>query len=169
MLEDSGATVLITQGRLRTRLPEYPGAIVCLDRDRSGHPIRKPTECSPARPLRRSRIHHLYGSGSDRQPEGGRGDAPRVHEPVPMDVASVPFAAAEICAQRTSLSFVDSIWEIFGPLCRGAALHHSGTRASRLRRNSYGALPGTVLRGSDGSVPIRVRTGILSRYTDPPA
>ena len=30
-----------------------------------------------------------------------------------------PFAATDICCQKTALSFVDSVWEIFGPLLRG--------------------------------------------------
>jgi acyl-coenzyme A synthetase/AMP-(fatty) acid ligase len=30
-----------------------------------------------------------------------------------------PFEAAEICCQKTSLSFVDSVWELFGPLLQG--------------------------------------------------
>src|SRR5262249_24696248 len=33
-----------------------------------------------------------------------------------------PFAAGEVCCQKTSLSFVDSIWEIFGPLLQGVPL-----------------------------------------------
>src|SRR5689334_7026608 len=33
-----------------------------------------------------------------------------------------PFAAGEVCCQKTSLSFVDSIWEIFGPLLAGVPL-----------------------------------------------
>src|SRR5256714_6673693 len=30
-----------------------------------------------------------------------------------------PFAADEVCCQKTNLGFVDSVWEIFGPLLRG--------------------------------------------------
>src|SRR5207237_6077749 len=30
-----------------------------------------------------------------------------------------PFEPVEVCCQKTSLSFVDSIWEIFGPLLQG--------------------------------------------------
>jgi acyl carrier protein len=33
-----------------------------------------------------------------------------------------PFAPDEVCCQKTSLSFVDSIWEIFGPLLSGVPL-----------------------------------------------
>ena len=33
-----------------------------------------------------------------------------------------PFRADEVCAQRTSLSFVDSIAEIFGPLLQGVSI-----------------------------------------------
>jgi acyl-coenzyme A synthetase/AMP-(fatty) acid ligase/acyl carrier protein len=30
-----------------------------------------------------------------------------------------PFAADEVCIQKTSLAFVDSVWEVFGPLLAG--------------------------------------------------
>src|SRR4029079_5077913 len=30
-----------------------------------------------------------------------------------------PFQPGEVCSQKTTLSFVDSIWEIFGPLLQG--------------------------------------------------
>src|ERR1043165_7070209 len=32
-----------------------------------------------------------------------------------------PFGPDEVCCQKTSLSFVDSVWEIFGPLLQGTA------------------------------------------------
>src|SRR6185295_9273515 len=31
-----------------------------------------------------------------------------------------PFAAGEVCCHKTSLNFVDSVWEILGPLLGGA-------------------------------------------------
>ena len=33
-----------------------------------------------------------------------------------------PFSESEVCCQKTSLSFADSIWESFGPLLRGIPL-----------------------------------------------
>jgi non-ribosomal peptide synthetase component F len=33
-----------------------------------------------------------------------------------------PFASNEVCCQKTSLNFVDSVWEIFGPLLKGVPL-----------------------------------------------
>ena len=32
---------------------------------------------------------------------------------------SYPFQEGEICCQKTSLNFVDSLWELFGPLLKG--------------------------------------------------
>ena len=32
-----------------------------------------------------------------------------------------PFEAGEVCCQKTNLGFVDSVWEIFGPLLGGVA------------------------------------------------
>ena len=33
-----------------------------------------------------------------------------------------PFAAGEVCCQKTNLSFVDPVWEILGPLLQGVKL-----------------------------------------------
>src|SRR6516162_6470368 len=33
-----------------------------------------------------------------------------------------PFAAGEVCCHKTSLNFVDAVWEIFGPLLAGVQL-----------------------------------------------
>ena len=33
-----------------------------------------------------------------------------------------PFAPHEVCAQKTTLNFVDAVWEIWGPLLKGIPL-----------------------------------------------
>jgi amino acid adenylation domain-containing protein len=121
MLEDSGATVLVTQGRLRTRLPEFPCSIVCLDRDRPEilFESRRNTR-EPVRSIDPAYV--IYTSGSTGTPKGVVATHRACMNRFAWMWRTYPFAAAEICAQRTSLSFVDSIWEIFGPLLQGVPL-----------------------------------------------
>lgn len=64
----------------------------------------------------------IYTSGSTGTPKGvvglHRGAVNRLY----WMWRRYPFAAEEICCAKTSLSFVDSVWEIFGPLLQGVRL-----------------------------------------------
>ena len=69
MLEDSAASVLVTQSRLLSRLPSDVPALICLDRDRQWH------ECEDARPPNSLSspddiAYVLYTSGSTGRPKG---------------------------------------------------------------------------------------------------
>ncbi len=69
MLEDSAASVLVTQSRLLSRLPTNVPALICLDRDRQWH------ECEGARPPDSLSspddiAYVLYTSGSTGRPKG---------------------------------------------------------------------------------------------------
>lgn len=61
----------------------------------------------------------IYTSGSTGQPKGveamHRGAMNRLY----WMWNEMPFAVDEVAAQKTALSFVDSVWEIFGPLLQG--------------------------------------------------
>lgn len=61
----------------------------------------------------------IYTSGSTGQPKGvlglHRGAVNRFH----WMWTVYPFAAGEVCCQKTALTFVDAVWEIFGPLLQG--------------------------------------------------
>jgi amino acid adenylation domain-containing protein len=118
MLEDSRAPVLLTMQRLLHCVPRCAAETVCLDTD-----WESMAQESAANPDSGVHPHDLayvmYTSGSTGTPKGVL--APHC--------ASVNrffwmwnhwrFAPGEICCQKTALSFVDSIWEIFGPLLQG--------------------------------------------------
>jgi len=121
MLEDSGATVLVTQKRLLTRLPEYHGAIVCLDRDRA-NVLSERRRDDHNSVLSVDPAYIIYTSGSTGTPKGVIATHRASMNRFAWMWRKYPFAPDEICAQRTSLSFVDSVWEIFGPLLQGVPL-----------------------------------------------
>jgi len=61
----------------------------------------------------------IYTFGSTGTPKG----VPGLHRGAVNRFAwmweAIPFEAGEVCRQKTWLSFVDSILELFGPLLRG--------------------------------------------------
>jgi amino acid adenylation domain-containing protein len=118
LLEDSHAPVLLTQEKLLSDLPAFPGAVVCLDRDRDE--IARYARTNPENKCSSDTLAYIiYTSGSTGTPKGVMG----LHRGAVNRFAwmweKYPFAADEVGCQKTSLNFVDSIWEIFGPLLRG--------------------------------------------------
>ena len=118
MLRDAGAAVLLTQEKLAGRLPQHEATVVCLD---AGHAdidrqaMSNPISMTDADSL----AYVLYTSGSTGRPKGVlcpyRGGVNRFA----WMWNTYPFWAGEICCQKTSVSFVDSVWELFGPLVQG--------------------------------------------------
>lgn len=61
----------------------------------------------------------IYTSGSTGQPKGVQALHRATSNRLGWMWRTMPFAAEEVCCQKTALSFVDSVWEIFGPLLQG--------------------------------------------------
>jgi len=118
MLRDSQVPVLLTQSRLLDELPESEARVICLDQD--WEVIALEREENPSISLRADNPAYLiYTSGSTGTPKGvlglHQGAINRFH----WMWQTYPFKAHEVCCQKTSLSFVDCVWEIFGPLLQG--------------------------------------------------
>jgi amino acid adenylation domain-containing protein len=121
MLKDSGARVLITQHRLRMRLPEHGGQTVFMDSDRAS--ILVESRLNPQVSLNSGYpAYVIYTSGSTGNPKGVLGTHRASMNRFAWMWRAYPFQAGEVCAQKTSLSFVDSIAEIFGPLLQGVSI-----------------------------------------------
>lgn len=118
MLRDSQVPVLLSQSHLTSGLPAYPATVVCLDTDWLAQwPLDPPTDSVTGENL----AYVTYTSGSTGQPKGvqglHRGAVNRLH----WMWQRYPFQAGEQCCQKTALSFVDSVWEIFGGLLQGVS------------------------------------------------
>ena len=61
----------------------------------------------------------IFTSGSTGVPKGAVGTHRATMNRLEWMYRAYPFSADEVCCQKTALGFVDSIWEIFGPLCHG--------------------------------------------------
>ncbi|HCF29926.1 MAG TPA: non-ribosomal peptide synthetase, partial [Cyanobacteria bacterium UBA11049] len=118
MLSDSQATVLITQQKILEKLPLSSAKTVCLD-------IHKDeiAQESQENLTRISSSDHLayiiYTSGSTGTPKGVLGTHRGTVNGLHWLWKTYPFTKDEVCCQKTSMSFVDSVWEIFAPLLQG--------------------------------------------------
>ena len=121
ILADCQARLLLTQHQLRDVLPVAAVETIYLDaempaimRESAGDPVLLTSAENAA--------HVIYTSGSTGLPKG----VVSAHRASVNRFAwmwqTYPFAAGEVCCNKTSLSFVDSIWEIFGPLLEGVPL-----------------------------------------------
>ncbi len=61
----------------------------------------------------------IYTSGSTGQPKGVAAPHKQIINRLNWMWREYPFQPGEVGSQRTALNFVDSIWEIFGPLLQG--------------------------------------------------
>ena len=138
MVEDAQVAVLLTQQPLVEALPRAtvppmphsherehtplpihcPPTIICLDtdweviaRERTTNPTNWAAAEHPA--------YVIYTSGSTGIPKGVLGLHRATLNRLHWMWAAYPFAAEDVCCQKTSLNFVDAVWEIFGPLLQG--------------------------------------------------
>ncbi len=121
ILEDSEARLLLTQRRLAPSLKSTDVGMICLDsdwtkiaRESSANLVDGATAGNAA--------HVIYTSGSTGQPKGVLSAHRASVNRFAWMWQAYPFHRGEVCCQKTALSFVDSIWEIFGPLLQGVPL-----------------------------------------------
>lgn len=115
--QDAKLSLVLSYARFRGRIPA--DRVVCLDdawprRDSAPNPVSSITPETAA--------YVIYTSGSTGQPKG----IVATHRATVNRLAWMwnryPFDAHDVCCAKTSLNFVDSVSEIFGPLLKGVPL-----------------------------------------------
>ncbi|HVJ07280.1 MAG TPA: amino acid adenylation domain-containing protein [Acidisarcina sp.] len=122
MVEDSQAAAVITFEEFASLFRSDLTKIVLLDDENL--PPKPSPNISPSMPLARSSdsvAYVVYTSGSTGTPKGVQGTHRATFNRFAWMWNSFPFTEGEVCCQKTPLGFVDSIWEIFGPLLHGVA------------------------------------------------
>jgi amino acid adenylation domain-containing protein len=116
LVETCRCPVILTCRALRDDLPN-PTDCILLDPDAALW-----VNQSGVRPALRpagSVAYIIFTSGSTGVPKGVAGTHRATMNRLEWMYQAYPFSANEVCCQKTALGFVDSIWEVFGPLCRG--------------------------------------------------
>ncbi|HEX6288728.1 MAG TPA: amino acid adenylation domain-containing protein, partial [Herpetosiphonaceae bacterium] len=118
MLDDAQVAVVLTQRAVRDHVPTT-APVACLDTlALAAYPATPP----PTRIHPDQLAYVIYTSGSTGRPKGVLGLQRGVVNRLQWMWSAYPFAQDERCCQKTALSFVDSVWEIFGPLLQGVPL-----------------------------------------------
>lgn len=125
MLEDSESKILLTEPQLAKPLPvedvEHLYVMDIIGQSPSQSPWL--SRGNPDNQNSPDNLAYLiYTSGSTGKPKGAQGLHRNTLNRLTWMWNTMPFAADEVCCQKTPLSFVDSIWEIFGSLLRGRPL-----------------------------------------------
>ena len=118
MLDDTNAECVLSLSGLRNRLPATLRNLILLDIE--AELIANESPLNPAAVLSQAdRAYVLYTSGSSGRPKGVEGTHRGAVNRMQWMWERYPFQAGEVCCQKTNVGFVDSVWEIFGPLLAG--------------------------------------------------
>ncbi|MUL37905.1 non-ribosomal peptide synthetase [Gloeocapsopsis dulcis] len=118
IISDSQASLLISNQEILEKLSLSATKTVCLDsykdeiaRESSENPIKISSDNNLA--------YIIYTSGSTGIPKGVLGTHRGTVNGLHWLWKTYPFTQGEVCCQKTAISFIDSVWEIFAPLLRG--------------------------------------------------
>jgi len=125
LLEDSAAPLVVTNGSLRDALPAWRGLVLDVDETAAGG-----EEPLPAVPLD-APAWFLFTSGSTGVPKGVLGSHLGLVNRLAWGERDEPFAADDVCCLKTRIAFVDSLWELLGPLSAGVPLVVADERAAQ--------------------------------------
>ncbi len=122
MLKDSRAAIVIAERKYEGKIPANNARAVWLDSNSSeilDEPTDSPSLVQPTRSQSDDTAYVLYTSGSTGTPKGVQGTHRAYLNRFAWMWRAYPFQPGEVCCQKTNLGFVDSVWEIFGPLLAG--------------------------------------------------
>jgi len=126
MIDDSTPDVVLTHSSARSKLPATDSLVVELD---APWPALKqadevdydlPATNPDVKGLTTSSMAYvIYTSGSSGRPKGVQGTHGGILNRCQWMWQAYPFADSEVNCLKTAISFVDSVWEMFGPLLQG--------------------------------------------------
>ncbi len=121
MLEDTGARIVLTQGKYSAALSCTGARVVCLDQD---WPViqGQSTETIVSGAGAENLAYMIYTSGSTGQPKGAMIPHRAVVNHLRWMHGKFPMNERDCVLQKTPFSFDVSMWEFFAPLSVGARL-----------------------------------------------
>ena len=121
MIQDSGVRILVSTQASRASLPPHDAFEILLDADWPAVELANSDNPS-VRMSPENLAYCAYTSGSTGKPKGVLCLHIGALNRFQWMWDAYGFTPEDVCCQKTSLSFVDSVWEIFGPLLRGVPL-----------------------------------------------
>ena len=118
MVTNARAAALLLHSSVAGLFPHYDGIVEHMDAapfDEAPFDTRVPRPDDV--------LYAIYTSGSTGTPKGVLGVHAGALNRFRWMWRAFPFEAGEVMCQKTSLGFLDSLWEIFGPILQGVTLH----------------------------------------------
>ncbi|MBZ8179842.1 non-ribosomal peptide synthetase [Oscillatoria salina] len=123
MLSDSKSTLIISHSSLLTQVDKITdnlAEIAVINLDQEWQNIQQKSNLNPSQiSTAENTAYIIYTSGSTGTPKGVLGTHKGTVNGLHWLWQKYPFSTEEICCQKTAISFVDSVWEIFAPLLQG--------------------------------------------------
>ncbi|WP_147093189.1 AMP-binding protein, partial [Myxococcus virescens] len=121
MLEDTGASVLLTHEKWKSVLPPSAARVVCLD-SAAGEVAKQPVTKPAVRVGPESLAYVIFTSGSTGRPKGAMNAHGGVVNRLKWMQEEYGLGGTDVVLQKTPFSFDVSVWEFFWPLLAGAKL-----------------------------------------------
>ena len=118
MLADSGAALVLTQRRLRDRLPETAAPVLLLDAAADPTAVDPPPMTIPSA----AAAYLLYTSGSTGRPKAVVNTHRGIVNRLAWMQTEFDLGVEDVVLQKTPAGFDVSVWEFFWPLMTGARL-----------------------------------------------
>jgi len=119
MLADAAVEVLVTSTLTSPALPASTATIVVLDVDDHDGPVMDADPAALPDPAPGATAYVIYTSGSTGRPKGVAVPHVQIINRLQWMWREHPFGSDEVACQKTSVSFVDSLWELLGALLQG--------------------------------------------------
>jgi amino acid adenylation domain-containing protein/non-ribosomal peptide synthase protein (TIGR01720 family) len=130
MIGEAGAGVVLSQERLRDRLPAFHGQVLTVDRPDADTERQSDANLDVA--VDRSAVAYaIYTSGSTGKPKGVLVPHAAIRNHMLWMSRRFPLDAADGVVQKTPFTFDAAVWEFFAPLLAGARLILAGPGAHR--------------------------------------
>lgn len=118
MLKDSNITILVTQNPQNNFFANFSGSLIYLDLEERR--LNNYNLTDPLVPISPSNACYvIYTSGSSGLPHGVIGEHKAILNRFEWMWEVYPFNEDDVCCAKTAISFIDSVWEMFGPLLKG--------------------------------------------------
>lgn len=116
IMEDVQMPVVITETAVESSLPAVGLPVILIDEfEYAAYPVEAPPiTCGPD-----SSLFITFTSGSTGRPKGVQGHHRGVLNRCQWQWEMYPLGEDEVCCQKTTLNFVDHLWEVWGPLLKG--------------------------------------------------